>query len=363
MDNHAPLLRLSGIKKSFGKTNVLNGIDLEVNDGEFVTLLGPSGCGKTTTLRIIAGLESPDAGVVEIDGVNVLHLPPNKRPVNTVFQNYALFPHMTVAQNIAYGLKIKGMLKSDIKKTVQKMLELVRLSGYESRKPSQLSGGERQRVAIARAIALGTKLLLLDEPLGSLDLQLRRAMQVELKRLQQQLGVAFVYITHDQEEALSLSDKIAVMRNGQFDQIGTAKEVYEKPRTSYVARFVGEANILRGKANRFSDGIAYLACAGGEIPVYTDALTWGDMATIAVRAEQVQLQPAANNYIQHDYGVHGNVTGMIFSGGSVHITITLKDDTKIVATSLGLGTSLRVGQTVHVSWDPKHAILVEDSDK
>jgi len=228
------ILELSQIEKSFGDVRVLNGIDLSVRKGEFITLLGPSGCGKTTTLRIIAGLETPDSGRVFLAGKDVTDLEPNKRNVNTVFQNYALFPHMNVESNIAYSLKLKKVDKQTIAKTVKEALELVQLSGYEKRMPDELSGGQRQRVAIARAIVNQPAVLLLDEPLGALDLQLRHQMQIELKRLQKRLGVTFIYITHDQEEALNMSDRIAVMRDGKFEQIGTPAQVYDNPRTSYV---------------------------------------------------------------------------------------------------------------------------------
>ncbi len=244
------ILQLKQIEKSFGDTKVLDGINLELNRGEFITLLGSSGCGKTTTLRIIAGLEQPDSGSVLLNGADVTALPPEKRNVNTVFQNYALFPHMSVADNIGYGLKLKKASKSEIQAKVQEMLTLVQLEEYGKRMPSELSGGQKQRVAIARALAVQPQILLLDEPLGALDLQLRRQMQFELKRLQKQLGITFLYITHDQEEALNMSDRIAVMRQGRFEQIGTPNEIYDSPKTAYVAKFVGESNILKGKATK-----------------------------------------------------------------------------------------------------------------
>ena len=241
------LLELKNIKKSFSPGEaVLDDISLTVARGEFVTLLGSSGCGKTTTLRIIAGLEQADSGSVWINGQNVTELEPDKRDVNTVFQNYALFPHMNVAENIGYGLKLRKASKAEIKKKVAQMLELVQLEGYEKRKPSELSGGQKQRVAIARALVNNPKVLLLDEPLGALDLQLRRAMQTELKHLQKKLGITFIYITHDQEEAINMSDRIAVMDGGRILQIGTPDEIYNHPKTSYVATFVGNANILHG---------------------------------------------------------------------------------------------------------------------
>ena len=244
-------LELKEIKKSFTEGEaVLDNISLVISKGEFITLLGSSGCGKTTTLRIIAGLEQPDAGSVWLDGREVTGLEPNQRDVNTVFQNYALFPHMNVAENIGYGLKLKKVPKNEIKKKVSQMLELVQLEGYEKRKPSELSGGQKQRVAIARALVNNPKVLLLDEPLGALDLQLRRAMQIELKHLQKKLGITFIYITHDQEEAINMSDRIAVMKDGRIEQIGTPDEIYNHPKTSYVATFVGNANILHGVVER-----------------------------------------------------------------------------------------------------------------
>ena len=236
-------LELKDIRKSFSKDEVvLKEISLSIDKGEFITLLGSSGCGKTTTLRIIAGLETPDSGKVYLEGKDVTALAPEARDVNTVFQNYALFPHMTVADNIGYGLKLKKIPKAEIKKRVSEMLELVQLLGYEKRKPSELSGGQRQRVAIARSLVNNPKVLLLDEPLGALDLQLRRAMQLELKRLQKKLGITFIYITHDQEEAMVLGDQIAIMDQGKLVQIGKPEEVYLHPQNDFARDFLGISN-------------------------------------------------------------------------------------------------------------------------
>ena len=241
-------LELKEIKKSFTEGEaVLDNISLEISKGEFITLLGSSGCGKTTTLRIIAGLEQPDAGSVWLDGREVTGLEPNQRDVNTVFQNYALFPHMNVAENIGYGLKLKKVPKSEIRKKVSQMLELVQLEGYEKRKPSELSGGQKQRVAIARALVNNPKVLLLDEPLAALDLKLRKEMQYELKRIQQEVGITFIFVTHDQEEALTMSDKIVVMQKGEILQIGTPQEIYNEPTNRFVANFIGESNIISGR--------------------------------------------------------------------------------------------------------------------
>ena len=240
------ILELKNLNKSFGETHVLRGINLSVGKGEFITLLGSSGCGKTTTLRIIAGLETADSGSVFLEGTDISNYEPNKRNVNTVFQNYALFPHLTVAENIGYSLKIRNKSKAEIKEKVAQMLKIIQLEGYEKKMPSELSGGQAQRVAIGRSIISEPKILLLDEPLGALDLQLRRNMQTELKKLQKQFGITFVYITHDQEEAINMSDRIAVMRNGLFEQIGTPYEIYANPKTAYVAHSVDFGKYRQG---------------------------------------------------------------------------------------------------------------------
>lgn len=305
-------LELKNIKKSFQEgEDVLESICLTAKKGEFVTLLGSSGCGKTTTLRIIAGLEQPDSGQVFLDGKDVTSLEPNQRNVNTVFQNYALFPHMNVADNIGYGLKLKKTSKAEISRRVKEMLELVQLPGFERRKPSELSGGQRQRVAIARALVNNPEVLLLDEPLGALDLQLRRAMQHELKRLQKKLGITFIYITHDQEEAINMSDTIAVMNHGRFEQIGTPDEIYNHPKTSYVATFVGNANILTGIVESIAeeeiDGTSAqitVRTDAGKVKVSMDTVATsdrgyfpqkGEKVTIAVRSENIRFEENKKN--------------------------------------------------------------------
>ena len=237
---------LAGITKRFGDVVAVDDIDLEINDGEFFAMLGPSGCGKTTTLRMIAGLDFPTVGSLKIFGDEVGTLPPNKRPVNTVFQNYALFPHMNVLDNVAFGLRMQGAGKADARAKAADAIELVQLAGMESRRPSQMSGGQQQRVALARALVNEPKVLLLDEPLGALDLKLRQEMQGELKRLQENLGVSFVFVTHDQEEALTMSDRIAVMNEGRLLQVGTPEEIYEHPTNRFVADFIGQTNLLEG---------------------------------------------------------------------------------------------------------------------
>ena len=392
-------LELKEIKKSFTEGEaVLDNISLEISKGEFITLLGSSGCGKTTTLRIIAGLEQPDAGSVWLDGREVTGLEPNQRDVNTVFQNYALFPHMNVAENIGYGLKLKKVPKSEIRKKVSRMLELVQLEGYEKRKPSELSGGQKQRVAIARALVNNPKILLLDEPLGALDLQLRRAMQIELKHLQKKLGITFIYITHDQEEAINMSDRIAVMRDGRIEQIGTPDEIYNHPKTSYVATFVGNANILHGVAESIQGQNAIVKIGNDKVIVKLETsqqdtkdtgakqhLTAGENVTLAVRSENILLQEAAaigdtgtDNGDTVDISVAGGisdihdtnsisglqatVTEKNFAGGQLRVTLKLSDGTQLIASRYGIDASVAEGQTVRCSFLPADAVLVDRED-
>ena len=319
------VLRLDNIYKAFAEVPVLNGISLDVEQGEFITLLGSSGCGKTTTLRIIAGLEQADRGSVWLDGQDITNMVPNKRDVNTVFQNYALFPHMTVADNIAYGLKLRKLPKKVISAKVEEMLQLVQLTGYGQRKPEQLSGGQRQRVAIARAVVNEPKVLLLDEPLGALDLKLRRQMQLELKRIQKQLGITFIYITHDQEEAINMSDRIAVMRNGKFEQIGTPNEIYYHPRTAYVADFVGNANIYRKNGQVF-----------------------------AVRAENVLMDR------EEECVISAIVKEKSFAGGQLRILFETGDGQLITANRYGLDVQLEIGEEKMIGWKQEHAVPVAD---
>ena len=322
------ILQLRQIRKSFDNTEVLKGIDLEVAQGEFITLLGASGCGKTTTLRIIAGLELPDAGQVILEGQDITNREPNKRDVNTVFQNYALFPHMNVPDNEGYGLKIRTVPKAEIERKVEQALRLVQLEEYGKRMPDQLSGGQKQRIAIARAVINEPKVLLLDEPLGALDLKLRRQMQLELKRLQKQLGITFIYITHDQEEAINMSDRIGVMHEGILEQLGTPNEVYYQPQTSYVADFVGNANILH---------------KNGE--------------TFAIRSENILMNGEA---VCTQEAV---VVEKSFAGGQLRILFGLPDGQTLTASRYGIDNDLQPGQQVKIGWDAKDAVKVIDNDK
>ena len=389
-------LELRNLKKSFTSDEyVLQGISLTIGKGEFITLLGASGCGKTTTLRIIAGFEQPDSGSVWLEGQDVTALEPNRRDVNTVFQNYALFPHMNVAENIGYGLKIRKVPKGEIKKKVKEMLELVQLEGYEKRKPSELSGGQRQRVAIARALANNPRVLLLDEPLGALDLQLRRAMQLELKRLQKKLGITFIYITHDQEEAINMSDRIVVMNKGRFEQIGTPDEIYDHPRTSYVATFVGNANILKGTVVSVSGSYAKVKLGEQFAKVYiganqedqiTETLIPGEPVTLAVRSENIVLEEnkkvfikestaearkdsgnkadntadnTANNTDDNNEFLVATVKEKNFAAGQLRVLLTLPDGNEITVSCFGMNTNIQPGQQIFWHFDPKAAVIVD----
>lgn len=315
------ILSLENIEKSFDGEKVLKNISLDIGRGEFVTLLGSSGCGKTTTIRIVAGLLTPDSGKVVLNGKDITMLAPEKRDVNTVFQNYALFPHMNVEKNIGYGLKLKKMPANEIKAEVEKALSLVQLEGFEKRNPSQLSGGQKQRVAIARAIVNKPSVLLLDEPLGALDLMLRRQMQTELKKLQKALGITFIYITHDQEEALNMSSRIVVMRNGNIEQIGTPSEVYDTPKTAFVAEFVGGANL-------YNDG----------------------KRLFAIRSEHVRLGVG-------DY--NGVVVENSFTAGLSKVKVRLKDGQEITSSHMGMNINLKIGDEISVGWDKNDMVEVQ----
>lgn len=351
------ILELKGIIKKFDDNKVLNGINIQIEEGEFITLLGSSGCGKTTTLRIIAGLETPDSGSVLLHGQDITEFEPNKRDVNTIFQNYALFPHMDVEANIGYGLKIRKYKKDDIKKRVKEALSLVQLEGFEKRKPNELSGGQRQRVAIARAIVNNPKILLLDEPLGALDLQLRRQMQIELKRLQKKLGITFVYITHDQEEAINMSSRIVVMRDGEFEQIGTPDEIYYHPKTSFVAKFVGDANIIRAKVADITEEKLNVQIGEELIPILHNKNEYqiGQEITLAIRREHVLISPEQDT-------LHAKIIDKSYAGGMLRMVFQLEDEQEIVASRQGINYPLEVGDTVEIAFDPSYLVVVADQE-
>ncbi len=351
-----PILSIENITKSYGENTVLDHLSLQVGRGRFVTLLGPSGCGKTTTIRIIAGLETPEAGRVLLNGEDVTALPPDKRRVNTVFQNYALFPHLSVYGNVAYGLKVRRLPKAEIRKKVSDMLELVELSGFEERRPAELSGGQRQRVAIARALVLDPEILLLDEPLGALDLQLRRQMQRELKAIQLRLGITFIYITHDQEEAMSMSDDIILMQDGRIEQRGTPREIYEHPATEFAASFIGESNILHGELEVDGKGGICLNTPGGKVPCAAAEATPGGRlpmaAAISIRPHDISLlREAAPGALP------GKIGHVQYTGSFVRVTVETGAGT-LTAEPDGHTADFLQGETVYLSWRPEHAAVI-----
>lgn len=328
----APSVELVDVYKDYGTTRAVDGISLSVEPGEFLTLLGPSGCGKTTTLRMIGGFEYPTAGRLAIGGVDMGNRPPYRRPVNTVFQSYALFPHMTVGQNVGYGLEMAGVPKAERQRRVTEALELVRLPQVESRKPSQLSGGQQQRIALARALVNRPKVLLLDEPLGALDLKLRKAMQLELKSLNREVGITFIYVTHDQDEALTMSDRIAVMSAGKILQLGDPRTIYEHPRNRFVADFIGETNLLKGTFEQAKDGLATIGLHGvGELrAVLSDfdvSRSAGDAVDVIVRPERMTLHHPGNLHADQPgrNRLDGVIADSIYLGTHIQYVVRFAD--------------------------------------
>jgi len=309
-----PAVHLEGVEKHFGDVVAVDRLDLRIEDGEFFSLLGPSGCGKTTTLRMIAGLEYPTAGSLKIFGEEMGIRPPNQRPVNTVFQSYALFPHRSVARNIAFGLEMQKVPRPEIDERVAKAIDLVRLGGMEGRRPDQLSGGQQQRVALARALVNEPKVLLLDEPLGALDLKLRQAMQFELKELQERVGITFIYVTHDQDEALTMSDRIGVMHDGQLLQVGTPEEIYERPSTRFVADFIGETNFL-GATSDYGERV--ILDGGAAIEVVGGPASAGRTVTVAIRPEKIMLHTAGDKPVSGANTLPGRVRRRVYQGNAI----------------------------------------------
>ena len=352
-----PAVGLHGVVKRFDDVTAVDRVDLAIRDGEFFSLLGPSGCGKTTTLRMIAGLEFPTEGSIRIHGEEMALQPPNKRPVNTVFQSYALFPHMNVADNIAFGLKMKKLSRDVIAERVTEAVQLVRLEGMEGRRPKQMSGGQQQRVALARALVNQPEVLLLDEPLGALDLKLRKAMQLELKELQERVGITFVYVTHDQEEALTMSDRIGVMDAGRLLQVGSPEDIYEHPRTRMVADFIGETNFLpvvvSGNDKATLDG-------GEEVLVSTD-LASGTKTTLTVRPEKMAVVAPTDEPPSGTNQVRGRVHRRVYLGNALSYEIDVAG-VRIHVRSGNTGETGRFsdGDDVGVRWDPSASAALEE---
>lgn len=354
------IVEIKKVNKIFGETHVVHDMDMNIYEGEFLTLLGPSGCGKTTTLRMIGGFESPSNGSILIEGIPVQEKEPFERDVNTVFQSYALFPHMTIFDNVAYGLKVKKIKKSEIKERVEEMLSLVQLSGYEKRYPSQLSGGQKQRVAIARALINNPKVLLLDEPLGALDLKLRKQMQIELKRLQKKLGITFVYVTHDQEEALTMSDRIAVMYQGYIEQLGDPESIYEKPATKFVAEFIGESNLFEAAVMSAAGNQLTLSTETGNVlGISKEAIEFGSAAYISVRPEKTVVTDSP----VEGFTLHGIVKEQIYVGSILKCIITLPNGHEVKVSRISGQTLPPVGSMAYISWAPSDAVIIKSRDQ
>ena len=363
-----PTVRLERVSKHFGELVAVSDLDLDIGRGEFFTLLGPSGCGKTTTLRIVAGFEQPTAGRVLIDGADVAGLPSYKRPTNTVFQSYALFPHLSVRENVAFGLRRKKVPRDEIKARVQSELERVGLAAEMNRRPNQLSGGMQQRVALARALVNLPKVLLLDEPLGALDLKLRKGLQIELKRIQRDVGITFVYVTHDQEEALTMSDRIAVMSNGIVEQVDTPENVYERPRTTFVAGFIGVSNLMPGTVKAASGGRGTIELDTGlEVEAGVNGIGSGERCHAVVRPEKLQISQATGSSSDGLPGVDGVVQSSIYLGTSTQIVVDLPGDVSMTvlvpnASEAERGRLPGGGAPVRLSWEPEHMHVVRESE-
>ncbi|MCT7660026.1 ABC transporter ATP-binding protein [Mycobacterium deserti] len=360
-----PVIEIDNVTKRFGDYVAVAEADFSIASGEFFSMLGPSGCGKTTTLRMIAGFESPSSGAIRLEGTDVSRVPPHKRNVNTVFQHYALFPHMSVWDNVAYGPRSKKVDKAQVRKRVDELLEIVRLTDFAERRPAQLSGGQQQRVALARALVNYPSALLLDEPLGALDLKLRQVMQFELKRIQREVGITFIYVTHDQEEALTMSDRIAVMNAGNVDQIGTPTEIYDRPSTVFVASFIGQANLWPGRqTGRMNSDFVEVEVLGTTLKARPGetAIEPGGQATLMVRPERVRVSmdvPSGDVAT-----VRATVRDLTFQGPVVRLSLAAPDDSTILA-HVGPEQDLpllRPGDEVHVCWAPDASLVLPAAD-
>jgi spermidine/putrescine transport system ATP-binding protein len=357
-----PDVRLERVTKKFGEVVAVDDLSLSFERGGFVALLGPSGCGKTTTLRMIGGFEEPTAGTVYLGEQDVTGLPPYRREVNTVFQNYALFPHMSIFDNVAFGLRQKGVSKHEVSKRVPEMLDLVELTGFEKRKPTQLSGGQAQRVALARALINQPRVLLLDEPLGALDLKLRKQMQIELKGIQTNVNITFIHVTHDQEEAMTMADRIAVMNQGRIEQIGPPNDLYERPQTAFVAGFLGVSNLVAATVQ--NGGVVQLA-DGSTARVPSEALEGAPKdVRIGVRPEKVRVLSASETPEPDENRLAGSVRDVSYIGVSTQYVIDTPSGDELVAIAQNTGRGARrlnAGEAVQVVWDPEHTFVITDA--
>ena len=353
---------LSSVTKRFGELTAVDAIDLENEEGEFFTMLGPSGCGKTTTLRMIAGFEEVTGGTLTIDDVDMLGIPPHKRPTNTVFQSYALFPHLSVRENVAFGLKRKGAERDEIERRVGEELERVGLAGEANRRPAQLSGGMQQRVALARALVNLPRVLLLDEPLGALDLKLRKGLQVELKKIQREVGITFVYVTHDQEEALTMSDRIAVMNRGRIEQIGDPEKVYDRPTTTFVAGFIGVSNLMPGTVRKTGEKGEVELDSGVKVTADVAGFTVGERCHAVVRPEKLAIGTGGRG----DPSVEGMVESSLYLGTATQLIVQLSGDVRMTVLVPNTDEAERQrlpggGAKVKLSWNPDHMHVVKES--
>ena len=353
------IVRIADVDKSFDGERVVKKLNLDVERGEFLTMLGPSGCGKTTTLRMIAGFEVPTSGQIFLEGEDVDDKKPNERNVNTVFQNYALFPHMNVFDNIAFGLVEKKVKKDEIRRRVEEMIRLVQLDGMEKRMPSQMSGGQKQRVAIARALVNRPKVLLLDEPLGALDLKLRKQMQGELKALQRRLGITFIYVTHDQEEALTMSDRIAVMNRGRLEQVGTPEEVYNHPETKFVADFIGESNIIEGYVEDMTEDSIEVTMESGKAVLPETGYRMEEMVYLCIRPENLKISTEP----KEGFRFRGQVREHIFIGSTNKTMIEMPNGQMLKSVTPAEDELVPVGTTVNVYWNPGKAVVMRTKEE
>ena len=351
------LIELKNLTKNFDDQQVLRGINLDIHENEFLTLLGPSGCGKTTTLRIIAGFEEPSGGEVLFNGIEISKLPPYKREINTVFQKYALFPHLNVMDNIGFGLNLKKVDKTVIEQKVKRMLKMVGLEGFEKRDVTLLSGGQQQRVAIARALVNEPKVLLLDEPLGALDAKIRKQMQIELKKIQREVGITFIYVTHDQEEALTMSDRIAVMHDGVLEQLDVPMEIYEHPKTKFVAGFIGESNIFDGKVTDKKDNVLTVQTEAGMMQVCGADFEVGEEMHVAIRPEYMDVSKTP----VEGFDLPGTVKDFIYQGTVVKTALDIKNGQEIKYSRFEQDTDIAEGNQVYVFWRPEKAVAIKKS--